>query len=265
MGADAFDLSGRIAVVTGGGSGLGLAIATGLARHGCDVVVAGRQTDGLATAQQQIAQIGHRSHTVVCDVTNEDQVKHLFSEVARIFGRLDVLVNNAGIPSHSPPESLELSEWTSVIDTNMTGYWLCAKHAFELLKANRGAIVNVSSIAGESGIGRGNVAYSVSKAGVDQLTRELAVEWARYGIRINAVLPCQFRTAALDELLANPEFEGLEARIVAGIPLGRLGEPEDLVGPIVFLASSASAMVTGALLPVDGGNLAFNAGGQVGH
>ena len=128
-----------------------------------------------------------------------------------------------------------------------------------------GSIINISSIGGASGVGRGNFAYDVSKAGVLQLTRELAIEWAKHNIRVNAILPCQVRTDALQRLIDDPQFDtsALVSRFLTGIPLQRLGEPEDIVGPVIFLASNAAAMMTGALVPVDGGNLAFNAGGTL--
>ena len=148
---------------------------------------------------------------------------------------------------------------------NLTGYFLCARAAgARMVPAGRGgSVINMSSITGSSALGRGNFAYSVSKGGVNQLTRELAVEWARHRIRVNAIQPAQFHNAAWDEMLADPSKRELVEHVVAGIPLGRFGEPVEMVGPVVFLASDAAAMVTGILLPVDGGNLALNAGGSV--
>lgn len=258
-----FDLQGMVSVVTGAGSGLGQAIAAGLANYGSDVVLVGRQPEGLADTEAQVEALGRRAHKVTCDMTEPDEVARAFAETREVFGRLDVVVNNAAIPSHSRPEELELEEWERVMRTNVTGYWMCAKAAFALLsKSDRASIVNISSIASLSAVGRGNFAYSTSKGAVNQMTRELALEWAPHGIRVNAVLPCQFWTPALRQLVADPKLgsAALVDRFLSGIPLGRLGEPDDIVGPVVFLASPASRMVTGVMLPVDGGNLVQNAG-----
>jgi NAD(P)-dependent dehydrogenase (short-subunit alcohol dehydrogenase family) len=260
-----FDLGGRVSAVTGAGSGLGRAIAVGLARHGSDIALIGRNPDGLAETAAAVEQLGRRALAVRCDVTEPADVTRAFEATLAELGRLDILVNNAAITSHVLPEELEPDAWDAVLRTNVTGYWLCARSAFEPLKRapGGGSIVNVSSTASVSAMGRGNFAYSVSKGAINQMTRELALEWAPHGIRVNAILPCQIWTPALRELVADPRFDNsaLVDRFLAGIPLGRLGEPEDVVGPVVFLASGAAAMVTGALLPVDGGNLAFNAGG----
>ena len=252
-----------MSAVTGAGSGLGQAIATGLASYGSDVVLVGRQPEGLAETEAKVETLGRRAHNVSCDVTDPEEVARAFEETRDVFGRLDVLVNNAAVASHSKPEELDLQEWDMVLRTNVTGYWLCAKAAFALLsKSGRASVVNVSSIASLSAVGRGNFAYSTSKGAVNQMTRELALEWAPYRIRVNAVLPCQFWTPALRQVVADPRFgsAALVDRFLSGIPLGRLGEPDDIVGPVVFLASAASRMVTGAMLPVDGGNLVQNAG-----
>jgi len=150
---------------------------------------------------------------------------------------------------------------------NLTGYFLCAQAAGRrMIAAGRGgAIVNISSINGSSALGRGNLAYSVTKGGVNMLTRELAIEWAPHGIRVNAVQPCQTKTAKLVEVLEHPDVEtaGVTQDILRGIPLGRFAEPDEIAAAVVFLASPQASMITGAMLPVDGGNLAFNAGGTV--
>ena len=184
----------------------------------------------------------------------------------RVFGRVDILVNNAAVPSHARPEDITLDEWRRVLDVNVTGAFLCAQAAGRrMIKRDQGGcIINISSIAGSTAMGRGNFAYSVSKGALNQMTRELALEWATHRIRVNAIQPCQFRSPALQRLIDDPQFDSqaLIQRFLAGIPLDRIGEAEEIVGPVAFLASDAASMVTGVLLPVDGGNLAMNAGGS---
>jgi NAD(P)-dependent dehydrogenase (short-subunit alcohol dehydrogenase family) len=152
-----------------------------------------------------------------------------------------------------------------VLRTNLTGYFLNARAAGKrmIARGRGGSIVNISSIAGSSSLGRGNLAYGASKSGVNQLTRELAVEWAHHGVRVNAIQPCQFLNAGWRAMVADPSRSALVQRVLSGIPIGRMGEPHELVGPVLFLASDAAAMVTGALLPVDGGNLALNPTGTL--
>jgi NAD(P)-dependent dehydrogenase (short-subunit alcohol dehydrogenase family) len=241
-----FDLTGRVAVVTGAGARLGRAIAIGLARWGAEVVCADIHTDDAqARTRAEVEALGRKALAVQCDVANPEEVARLFAEVDRAFGRVEILVNNAGIPSHAHPEELSLAEWRRVLEVNVTGCFLCAHEAGRrMIRQGRGgSIINIGSIAGATALGRGNFVYSISKGAVNQLTRELALEWARHKIRVNAILPCQFLTPALQELIANPQFgsQSLVQRFLVGIPLNRLGEPEELVGPVVFLASGTAA------------------------
>lgn len=266
-GRDLFDLSGRVAVVTGAASGLGHAIAVGMARYGATVVGADINDAGLGTTVQRIQSAGGTAIGVHCDVSDEASVGALFARVDAEFGRIDILVNDAfKAPTRVAPEVYELDDWERSIRVNLTGYFLCARAAGRRMieRGQGGSIVNISSIAGSSGMGRGNFVYSVAKHGVIGLTRELAIEWAKHRIRVNAIQPCQFLTPGLKAWIdAEPDPEALTQSLLRGIPLDRLGDPErDIVGPIVFLVSDAAAMVTGVVLPVDGGNLAFNAGGS---
>ncbi|MHB8958798.1 MAG: SDR family NAD(P)-dependent oxidoreductase [Candidatus Limnocylindrales bacterium] len=263
-----FDLTGRVAVVTGAGGALGHAIAIGLATAGADLALLDITEAGLDRSRAAVEAIGRRAVSVLGDVGVEADVDRAFGVVDEALGRVDVLVNNAAGPvERHRPEGFPLDAWDRAIRIDLTGYFLCARAAGRrmIAQGTGGSIVNISSIAGSTALGRGNFAYSVAKGGVNQLTRELAIEWASHGIRVNAVLPVQFRNAWWTSVEADPSSasRGLLRRVTDGIPLGRLGEAREVVGPVVFLAADAASMVTGTLLPVDGGNLALNAGGSV--
>ena len=213
------------------------------------------------------ANAGGTAIGVPCDVSDEQSIEDMFARVDAEFGRVDILINDAFTPvTRVYPEAYQLADWERSLRVNLTGYFMCARAAGRRMieRGAGGSIVNISSIAGSTGMGRGNFVYSVSKHGVIGLTRELAIEWARHGIRVNAVQPCQFLTPGLKTWIDNePDPAAVTRNLVRGIPLDRMGDPErDMVGPIVFLASDAAAMITGVVLPVDGGNLAFNAGGS---
>lgn len=262
-----FDLRGRVAVVTGSASGLGRAIAVGLARHGATIVAGDINDAGLTATVEQIRAAGGTAVGARCDVSDEAAVASLFEVADASAGRVDILVNDAFCPViRSVPEDFPLDDWQRAIKVNLTGYFLCAREAGRRMirHGSGGSIINISSIAGSTGLGRGNFVYSVTKHGVNGLTRELAIEWAKHRIRVNAIQPCQFLTPGLQVLIDSaPDPAAVTERFLRGIPLDRLGDPErDIVGPVVFLASDAAALVTGTLLPVDGGNLAFNAGGS---
>ncbi len=267
-GMSLFDLTGRVAVITGAGAngGLGHAMALGLARHGADIVSSDIDEPGAITTAEEVRALGRKSIAVRCDISAGEEIAALFAEVDRVWGRVDILINNAYAGCRAHPEELSLDDWQRVIGVNMTGAFLCCQEAGRRMmrQGTGGSIINISSIGGALALGRGNFVYSVTKGAINQLTRELAVEWAHYGIRVNAIMPCQMRTPAVKRWLAEPTFDsqGFLSRLLAGIPMNRLGEPEDVVGPAVFLASDASAFMTGVLLPVDGGNLALNAGGS---
>lgn len=266
MPADLFDLSGRVAVVTGAASGLGQAMATGLARHGADLVCADLNDDGLAETVSQIVDLSRQAIAVHCDISQPEQVEHLFAEVDRVFGRVDVLINDPYTSARAKPEDLSLADWNRVIAVNLTGYFLCAQAAARrmMTSGRGGSIINMSSIGASSALGRGNFVYSMTKGGINAFTRELAIEWASHNIRVNALQPVQMLTPSVKKWLADPKTDpDLPAHLLKGIPLGRLGQPGDMVGPAVFLASDASAFVTGIVLPIDGGNLALNAGGSL--
>jgi NAD(P)-dependent dehydrogenase (short-subunit alcohol dehydrogenase family) len=260
-----FDLSDRVAVVTGSGAGIGRAIAVGFADQGADLAICDVDDAAMAETAARIAALGRRAVAVHADVGRPADIADLFARVDQEFGRVDILVNNVGANARSTPEALSLAEWQRVLACGVTGSFLCAQEAGRRMIARGagGSIINISSIAGASALGRGNLAHSVNKGGVNQLTRELAVEWAKHKIRVNAILPCQVLTEGFRQWLDSPGFDhSLLDRFLVGIPMNRLALPEDMVGPAIFLASDAAAMVTGTLLGVDGGNLALNAGGS---
>jgi NAD(P)-dependent dehydrogenase (short-subunit alcohol dehydrogenase family) len=267
-GPDLFDLSGRPAVVTGGASGLGRSIAVGLARFGASVTIGDIDLEGARATADLARAEGGQALAVACDVSDPVQVERLFATAAAEHGPVRILVNDAFRPPHREhPERFPLERWQEGLEVSLTGYFLCAREAGRrMIEAGLGgSIVNISSIAGTSALGRGNFVYSVAKHGIEGLTRELAIEWARWGIRVNAIRPCQFETPGLQPLLRDPgdAARAMVERFRQGIPLGRLGQPDEMVGPVVFLASDASSMVTGVMLPVDGGNLAMNAGASL--
>lgn len=269
-----FNLSGKVALITGAGAngGIGHALALGFSRYGAEVIASDIDDAGAKTTSQEISERGGRSIAFTCDIANPEQVDALFAWVDQHYDKIDILVNVPYIfPSRVRPHELALKDWQKTLGVNLTGYFLCSQGAIQRMIAQesgaggiRGSIVNISSIAGVSALGRGNFPYSVSKSGVNQMTRELAVEYAGAGIRVNAIAPAQVATETFKRgMLGDPRFNStLRTRLMAGIPLNRFLEPEDFVGPAVFLCSPAAAAVTGVILPVDGGNLALNAGGN---
>jgi NAD(P)-dependent dehydrogenase (short-subunit alcohol dehydrogenase family) len=263
VGPDLFRLDGLVAVVTGAGGPFGRSIALGLARAGAAIFATDLNESTLGETVDRVRATGARCESSAGDVSKPTDVGAVMDAFDGAFDRLDVLVNNAGInPRQGRPEDYPLEIWHHVIDTNLTAYLLFAQAAFRRM-AGTGSIINVSSIAGASALGRGNLGFGVSKAGVEQLTRELAVEWATAGVRVNAIQPCQFLNEGLQALVDDPAQKPLVDRMIAGIPIGRMGRPDEIAGPVLFLASPASSMVTGIVLPIDGGNGALNPGGTV--
>ncbi len=262
-----FSLEGKIAAVTGAGAngGIGHAIALGYARAGARLIVSDIDEPGLATTADELAALGAPALALKCDIANPADVDNLFAAVDQHFGRLDVLVN---VPFYFArrvaPHEISLDEWQQMLSVNLTGYFLCNRAALcRMLACGGGSIINIGSNAGVSALGRGAFPYSSAKAAVHQMTKELAVEYVGRNIRVNALVPAQVLTPGLQHHLNDPHFrDKVLPRMLAGLPIGRLLDPEDMVGPAIFLASDAAKAVTGVLLPVDGGNLALNAGGS---
>lgn len=266
MSTDAFRLDGRTIIVTGAGGALGRALAIGLTAAGGRLGLDDLDERRLDATADAVRAAGGACVAVAGDAADPAHIEALIGATEDAYGSVDGLVNNAGInPQQGEPEAFPMAVWGEVIRVNLDGYMRFAQAVgARLIRSGRpGSIVNVSSIAGASALGRGNLAFGVSKAGVDQLTRELAVAWAVHGIRVNSILPCQFVNEGLERIMADPSKAPIVARMIGGIPMGRMGRPEEIVGPVQFLLSDAASMVTGVNLPVDGGNLALNAGGSL--
>jgi 2-deoxy-D-gluconate 3-dehydrogenase len=246
-----FDLKGRVAIVTGGNGGIGLGMARGLAAAGARVVVAGRDQTKSRAAVEDLTGRGAEAHAIAVDVTDEAAVGRLIAGTIERWGRLDVLVNNAGINIRKPVQELALEEWHRVLDTNLTSAFLCSKAAYPAFKkAGGGKIINIGSMMSIFGASFAPV-YSSSKGGIVQLTKSTAVAWARDNIQVNAVLPGWIDTDLTQN--ARREVAGLHDSVLRRTPAGRWGGIDDMSGVAVFLASPASDFVTGAVIPVDGG------------
>ncbi len=263
-----FELTGRAALVTGGSvrGGNGHAIAVALAEAGADVFVTDVDLEGAQQTAAEITALGRRGVACRCDNGDPAEIMAAFATFDESFDRLNILVNNVGVGFRAHPEELSLEDWQQVVRVNLDGTFLCSREAGRRMirQGTGGSIISISSIAGSSALGRGNFVYSVTKGGINQFTRELAVEWAPHRIRVNAIQPAQIMTPALKAIFSDPKLdaEKTRTRMLAGIPLDRFGEPEDVAAATVFLASDAASFITGHLLPVDGGSLALNAGGS---
>lgn len=251
MGSDLFDLDGKVALVTGGSRGLGLAIARALAQQGARVVVAGRNAISLDAAVNELRHLQPDCHARQVDVAGEASVAALDLWIDDQFGRIDILVNNAGInPFYRPAEATPLADWQQIIDVNLTGVFLCCRtFGRRMLVNGGGSIINITSIAGHVGLAR-TAAYCAAKGGVELMTKSLALDWAGKGVRVNAVAPGYFAT---DLTAGMREHSQLASRLLDRTPLGRFGEPKEVAGAVLFLASSASSYVTGQSILVDGG------------
>jgi 2-deoxy-D-gluconate 3-dehydrogenase len=246
-----FDLKGKVAVVTGGNGGIGLGMARGLARAGAHVVIAARNAEKSAGAVRELERAGGQGSAVTVDVADEASVSRLIDSVRTRQGRLDILINNAGINIRKPVQELSLAEWRQVIDTNLTSAYLCCHAAYPLFKAaGGGKVINIGSMMSIFGASFAP-AYAASKGGIVQLTKATAVAWAPDNIQVNAVLPGWIDTELTQN--ARKQVQGLHDSVLSRTPAGRWGTIDDMEGIAVFLASPASDFVTGTAIPVDGG------------
>jgi NAD(P)-dependent dehydrogenase (short-subunit alcohol dehydrogenase family) len=253
MGLLALDLASKTAVVIGGTSGIGLVIAKGLAQAGANVVPTGRRTELVHSAAEEIKRIGRRSLAIPADVTDRASLEALLHAACAEFGGVDILVNSAGTTKRTPTLDITESEWNRTLETNLTGTLrACQIFGRKMIERKYGRIVNIASLSSFVALYE-VAAYSASKAAVASLTKSLAIEWARYGVCVNAIVPGVFRTELSAALL---DGTGRGREYLLRTPMGRFGELEELVGAAVFLASGAASFVTGHLLAVDGGFLA---------
>lgn len=247
---DLFDIRGRVAMVTGASKGLGKAMAMGLAKAGAKLALCARNLEDLEKARAEAGSHGAAAGTYAVDVRDRESARAAAAAIVADFGAIDILVNNAGVNVRKPVTQLAEEEWDLVLDTNLKGYFLVAQAVVpHMIRRGRGKVINISSIMGAVAL-ENQVAYASSKGGVVQMTKVMALEWARHGINVNAIGPTYFETPLVATLRNDPErFRFINERT----PMGRWGQPEELEGTVIFLASRASDFITGQTIYVDGG------------
>ena len=247
-----FDISGKVAIVTGASSGLGRQFALALAREGANVAILARRVEKLEKVKEEVEELGVECISVKCDVVDNESIKNAVNEVVEHFGRIDILVNNAGVGTGAPAELQEDSVWNMTINTNLNGVYFVAREVGKvMIKQNYGKIINIGSIHSTVCMNGSPIsAYCASKGGVAMLTKALACEWAKHNITVNAIGPAYFESEMTDQVINTPEFA---QAVMAYCPMGRVGKPGELDGAVVYFASDASSYTTGQLLTVDGG------------
>lgn len=246
-----FDLSGKVAIVTGGNGGIGLGMAQGLAAAGATVVIAGRNHHKNSEAVAAVKSQGGQAHAVAVDVMQQASCEQMVQSTLQAYGRVDILVNNAGMNIRKPPQSYALAEWNEVMQTNLTSAFVCSQAVYGAFEKNRaGKIINIGSMMSLFGASFATP-YAASKGGMVQMTKALACAWAAQNIQVNAILPGWIDTDLTRQ--ARVDVQGLHDRVLERTPAKRWGVPNDFAGIAVFLASSASDFITGAAIPVDGG------------
>src|SRR3954470_17964587 len=259
-----FDLTGKVALVSGAAQGMGRAMSLALAQHGADLVLADLNEEAATKTAAEIKALGRRAIAVKCNVSDPVEIRLMFARLDREFGRIDFLANVAGDGILGRPEEISLEDvercWRNLV---LGRFCMCQEAGRRMLAAGRGSIVNIGSLASVTALGRGHIAYSMAMGAVAQMTRELSTEWSSSGVRVNAILPAQVLNPGLEKRIA--ETPSLRDQFLSGIPAGRFGRPDDIKGLAVLLASDASEWIPGALIPMDGGNLALNGGGSVRH
>jgi gluconate 5-dehydrogenase len=249
-----FDLTGKVALITGASSGLGVQFAKALARQGADIAICARRVDKLEAVKAEIEQLGVNCYAHKCDVLNTDEIRQMVADVETHYGKIDILVNNAGVGEVAPAESMTDEMWHKVIGTNLDAVYFTAREVGKIMiKNGYGKIINTGSIHSEVVMNPATWtvhAYAAAKGGVKMLTKALAAEWARYGITVNAIGPAYFGSEMTNAILESGAFDAVAK---AYCPMGRPGQPGELDGAVVYFASDASSYTTGQLLCIDGG------------